>query len=318
MLHDPHGRQFRYLRLSVTEVCNFQCSYCLPDGYQCAQKEKPLSVEQITHLAKAFAGAGINKIRITGGEPALRKDLVEIIRACKQQVERVAITTNGYNLANQIERWHQAGLDALNVSIDSLDPAQFQLITGQNRLPQIMAGIDKALALGIPTKINAVLLNQLNHHQFDGYLDWIKTKPVSVRFIELMQTGDNQAYFERHHISALPLQQRLEAEGWQRQVKRKDAGPANEYWHPDYQGRIGLIMPYAKDFCASCNRLRVSAKGRLHLCLFAQQGHDLMPWINHSEQLAEQVQQLLGLKTATHDLHQGNSGATRHLAMLGG
>ena len=318
MLHDHHGRQFRYLRLSITEVCNFQCNYCLPDGYQCEQKEKKLSVLQLDRIAQAFASTGIDKIRITGGEPALRKDLPEIIQACKQHVSRVAITTNGYNLAQKIDTWVEAGLDALNVSIDSLDPAQFQLITGQDRLPQIIQGIDRALELKLPVKVNAVLLKGLNAHQLDQYLDWVRHKPVTVRFIELMQTGDNQSYFKRHHVSGNEIKQRLLEQGWQEVVRRQDAGPAKEFWHPDFAGRIGLIMPYANNFCATCNRLRVSSQGKLHLCLFAEQGHDLMPWIDEPDQLAAQVQKLLGSKAATHYLHQGLSGATTHLATLGG
>ena len=318
MLHDTHGRQFRYLRLSVTEVCNFQCSYCLPDGYQCEQKEQKLSVTQLGRIAQAFAATGIDKIRITGGEPALRKDLTEIIRVCKQQVATVAMTTNGYNLAEKIDSWVDAGLDALNVSIDSLDPAQFHLITGQDRLPHIMQGIDRALALSVPVKINAVLLKGLNAHHLSQYLDWVKTTNVTVRFIELMQTGDNQDYFHRHHLSGSAIESQLLDSGWQEVVKRNNAGPAKEFWHPDFSGRIGLIMPYANDFCASCNRLRVSSQGKLHLCLFAEQGEDLMPWIDKPDELAAQVQRMLGHKSATHYLHDGFSGATKHLAMLGG
>lgn len=318
MLHDSHGRQFRYLRLSVTEACNFQCSYCLPNGYQCESRENKLSVTQLGHIAKAFASSGIEKIRITGGEPALRKDLPDIIQTCKAQVSRVAVTTNGYNLAKKIDSWVKAGLDALNVSIDSLDPAQFQLITGQNRLPQIMQGIDRALELGLPVKVNSVLLKGLNSHQLEHYLEWVKTTAVTVRFIELMQTRDNRDYFSCHHLRAEKIEAQLLAQSWKLVVKRQDAGPAKEYWHPDFAGRIGLIMPYANDFCTSCNRLRVSSQGKLHLCLFAEQGHDLMPWIEQEDELIARVQTLLHSKSATHYLHQGQTGATQHLAMLGG
>ena len=318
MLHDTHGRQFRYLRLSITEVCNFQCSYCLPEGYQCEQKEKKLSVEQLSRIAQAFASTGIDKIRITGGEPALRKDLPDIIKACKQHVSKVAITTNGYNLVEKVESWVDAGLDALNVSIDSLDPAQFYLITGQNRLPQIMRGLEQAIALGLTVKVNSVLLKSASSNRLEHYLDWIRTTPVTVRFIELMETGDNQRYFQQEHESGSKIELRLFSMGWQPVVKSKDAGPAKEYWHPDYAGKIGLIMPYSNDFCASCNRLRVSAQGKLHLCLFAEQGQDLMPWLDHPNELAKQVQHMLSDKSATHYLHDGFSGATKHLAMLGG
>lgn len=323
-LEDRFGRRFRYLRLSLTDVCNFHCNYCLPDGYSCDTPRDFLSVDELDRVVKTFASLGTTKIRLTGGEPSLRKELPQIIANTKQTsgIEQVAITTNGYRLTRQIESWVDAGLDSLNVSIDSLDPRMFHTITGHDKFDEVMKGIEMALALGVKTvKVNAVLMRQFNHHEFQSYLDWVKDKPITLRFIELMKTGDNTQFFNDNHVKGEHLKQQILEQGWQRIIREKDAGPAQEFSHPDHLGKIGLIMPYSKDFCASCNRLRISAIGKLHLCLFSDYGIDLRQYLQSDddiEALINQIQSLLGDKKATHFLHDGLTGGTKHLAMLGG
>ena len=322
MLEDKYGRRFHYLRLSITDVCNFRCNYCLPDGYQCDGDRDFLSLAEINTTAQAFAGLGTSKIRITGGEPSLRKELIEILAACAQTkgINHLAMTSNGFRLEQDVAKWHDAGLTSLNISIDSLDPHLFAAITGHDKLATILRGIDKAIELGIKVKVNAVLLRQYNGNEMQRFKDWLKHTPVSLRFIELMQTGDNQAFFKQNHISGLPIKQQLLDEGWGQVIRDKAAGPAQEFQHPDFAGRIGLIMPYSKDFCSTCNRLRISSKGQLHLCLFADQGLDLRSYMRTGdvEGLQQQLVALLGNKEATHYLHDGYAGATKHLAMLGG
>lgn len=322
MLEDKFGRRFHYLRLSITDVCNFSCDYCLPDGYSCDSDRDFLSLAEIEQVVSAFAQLGTSKIRITGGEPSLRKDLPQIIQLCAQTdgIEHVAITTNGYKLPEHLPSWIDAGLDSLNVSIDSLDPRIFASITGHDKLDTIMKGIDMALAAGIKVKVNAVLMRQFNQAEMGSFLDWVRLKPITLRLIELMQTGDNVDFFERNHVSGSPIKEDLISSGWSQIIRSKSAGPAQEFSHPDYQGNIGLIMPYGKDFCASCNRLRITAKGKLHLCLFAEQGLDLRAFLQNQDQQALQnrLVTLLGDKEATHWLQEGFTGATKHLAMLGG
>ncbi len=322
MLEDKYGRRFHYLRLSITDVCNFSCDYCLPDGYACDTKRDFLSVEEIRVLVAGFAKLGTSKVRVTGGEPALRRDLAEIIGICAQTkgIEHVTMTTNGYKLESDIETWVAAGLSSINVSIDSLDPKMFAAITGHDKLDSILRGIDKALALGIDVKVNAVLLKQYNQFELTQFFNWIKYTPVSMRLIELMQTGDNLNFFHKNHVSGMPIKEQLIKDGWTQKIRSKTAGPAQEFFHPDYLGRFGLIMPYSKDFCASCNRLRISATGKLHLCLFAEQGLDIRPSLaeQSSDKLVAQLTQLLSDKEATHWLQDGYTGATTHLAMLGG
>jgi len=322
-LTDAFQRRFSYLRLSVTDACNFRCNYCLPDGY-CQETKAPfLSLKEIQHLASAFALNGTKKIRITGGEPTLRKDLVEIITACKNTpgIETVALTSNGYRISQLLPELYDAGLDQLNLSADSLRPENFQLITGHDKLQEVINGLELALNLGMNhVKLNVVLMREFNRNEIDAFFEFVRNRPISLRFIELMQTGDNTAFFERQHVSGREVQEQLENNGWRQIIREPHAGPAVEYNHPDYAGNIGLIMPYSKHFCSSCNRLRVSSHGNLHLCLFAEEHQKLRPYLLHetTEQLALRLRQLIGLKKETHELHLGNSGSTRHLAMLGG
>lgn len=323
MLTDTFGRRFYYLRLSITDVCNFRCNYCLPDGYQCDHDRSFLNLDEIKRTVAGFAGLGTEKIRITGGEPSLRKDLPEIIHACKTTpgIQQVAMTTNGYKLSSQISDWLDAGLDALNLSIDSLDPRQFHAITGHNKLAEILSGIDKAHRLGFDNiKINSVLLKQFNGNALERFLDFLKSTPITLRFIELMQTGDNATFFEQQHVKGEDIKSQLIASGWLPLLRDKTAGPAQEFYHPDYAGKIGLIMPYSKDFCASCNRLRVSALGKLHLCLFADQGLPIREYLQSNDPVALQqaIIALLNDKKASHFLQDKLTGATRNLAMLGG
>ncbi|MFQ6372285.1 GTP 3',8-cyclase MoaA [Shewanella sp. YIC-542] len=323
-LQDNFGRRFHYLRMSVTDVCNFKCSYCLPDGYRPNGKQSFLTLSEIEHLVTAFANVGTRKVRITGGEPTLRKDFTDIVRvlADNDAIHTIATTTNGYRLEKNAQEWYDAGLRRINISVDSLDPRMFYQITGENRFDQVMRGVDAALNAGFErVKINAVLLKDLNDKDLPRFLHWIKHTPIDLRFIELMETGLGHDYFEAHHLAGESIKGRLMAAGWLYDQPGADDGPAQNFSHPDYQGRIGLIMPYSKDFCASCNRLRVSATGKLHLCLFTEQGLDLRDLLQSTAQqeaLIARLHQQLQLKKETHFLHQGITGVTQHLASIGG
>ncbi|MGC9421610.1 MULTISPECIES: GTP 3',8-cyclase MoaA [Vibrio] len=323
---DRFQRKFYYLRLSITDVCNFKCTYCLPDGYQPSGKKNSsfLTLPEIHRIVSAFAHCGTSKVRITGGEPSLRKDFTEIIHtvAGEKGIEKVATTTNGYRMAKGIDEWRQAGLTDINVSVDSLDPRMFQQITGENRFYQVMQGIDRAFEVGFEqVKVNVVLMKNLNAQTMPQFLAWIKHRPIQLRFIELMQTGEMDSLFTQHHVSGIALRNQLIADGWQLKARGKNDGPAQVYRHPDYQGEIGLIMPYEKNFCHSCNRLRISALGKLHLCLFGDQGVQLRDLLQDDEQqsaLIQRIQRQLQNKSVSHFLHEGNTGITPHLASIGG
>ncbi|EMA4768247.1 GTP 3',8-cyclase MoaA [Cronobacter sakazakii] len=325
-LTDAFARKFYYLRLSVTDVCNFRCTYCLPDGYKPAGVTNKgfLSLDEIRRVTRAFANLGTEKVRLTGGEPSLRRDFCDIIAAVRENpsIRQIAVTTNGYRLARDVAQWREAGLTAVNVSVDSLDARQFHAITGQDKFRQVMAGIDAAFDAGFEkVKVNTVLMRDVNHHQLDTFLNWIQSRPIQLRFIELMETGEGSDLFRKHHISGATIRDELLKRGWIHQLRSRADGPAQVFCHPDYQGEIGLIMPYEKDFCASCNRLRVSSVGKLHLCLFGDGGVDLRDLLAEEGQqaaLMARIETALLDKKQTHFLHQGNTGITQNLSYIGG
>ena len=214
-LIDRFGRSFPYLRLSVTDVCNFKCSYCLPDGYK-GDADGFLGVDRIRRLIAGFAELGTRKVRLTGGEPTLRKDFLDIARVVSQTpgIETVAMTTNGYKLPQRAQSFFDAGVNAINVSIDGLTPERFELITGKNRFEEVMDGLSLCQEIGFsPVKVNAVLLKDLNHSELDAFIQWA-SGGVNLRFIELMETGENRAYFDKHHLSGDVLVKKLVDSGW--------------------------------------------------------------------------------------------------------
>lgn len=216
-LHDGHGRRFDYLRLSLTDVCNFRCSYCLPDGYRRQADAPPnLTVDEVRRLVAAFARLGLWKVRLTGGEPSLRRELIEIASAISQVpgVRRLAMTTNGYRLAERARDYAAAGINALNISVDSLDPARFAAITGHDRLGEVLAGIAAARAAGIGTvKLNSVLMRGINDLELEGFVAFVDRHDLSLRFIEVMRTNDNTAFFKRHHMPGAEIAATPEDDG---------------------------------------------------------------------------------------------------------
>lgn len=325
-LVDQLGRRFPYLRLSVIPACNFHCTYCLPGGYHAeAGMQRALSLAEIGRLLRGFAMLGMNKLRLTGGEPSLRRDLLKVIEvaAAIPGLSKIAMTTNGCLLKRRLSDWCAAGLTALNVSVDTLDSAHFAAITGHDRLPDILEGVEMALASRLSSvKLNVVLMRGVNDQELPAWLDYLRARQITVRFIELMQTGENLAFFQRHQVRAESMEGELRAQGWHL-LERADAaaGPAREYAHPDYRGHIGIIAPYSKDFCSGCNRLRVTSVGDLRLCLFGELGIPLRHWLQDDAQQPELIAAMLGqinLKHASHALHQGQTGILPNLAATGG
>lgn len=322
-LEDGFGRRFHYLRLSVTEACNYRCAYCLPNGYRKSAPHDFLSAEEVTRLVRAFQHAGVRKVRLTGGEPSTRRDLTAVIAAVSRTgVQKLAMTTNGWSLVRRVGEWADAGLTHLNVSVDSLDGGIFARVTGHDDLAIVLEGVESAVAgHRICVKLNVVLLRDTLDTAFDVYADYVRQRPISVRFIELMRTGDNAAYFAAQHVSGEVLRAWLLARGWAPVARATDAGPAAEFVHPDYAGRFGIIAPYAPGFCDSCNRLRVTARGKLRLCLFGEGGVDLRDLLQRDEDqaaLLARISAALGSKPLAHRLHSSNSGDIRQLAEVGG
>ena len=328
MLKDTFGRSFPYIRLSITDVCNYSCTYCLPQGYKKnpGDKRSFMSSQEISRLAKALSELGVSKIRLTGGEPTVRKDFFDILRDMKQNsnIPKVTMTTNGYQLDKIAKQLHESGLDGINISIDSLNRETFKKLTGHDRLPEILKGIKILQKLNFKSiKVNAVLLKGINdtYEDFELFESFIKENDIDFRFIELMQTGDNLDYFKKNHVSSKIFKDYLEKNHWIHQTYGKDAGPALNFIHSKYKGKFGIIAPYSKDFCKTCNRLRVTSRGDLRLCLFGNTGISIRHLLQNDEQKGELVDLIikqLHLKKESHYLELGDTGITPNLSSTGG
>ncbi len=328
ILKDSFGRTFPYIRMSITDVCNFKCGYCLPNGYQVDKSDnrKFLHLDEIRRLAKCFSELGVNKIRITGGEPTVRKDFFEIIKVLKFEsgIKKVAITTNGYHLDIKAKLLVDSGLNGINISIDSLNRNTFKNITGHDRLPEILKGIENLQDLEFNNiKINAVLLKNINSSSkdFDEWSNFIQNNKIDFRYIELMQTGENLDYFKKYHVSSKVFKNYLSENKWIYQTFGKDAGPSLNYIKPEYKGKFGIIAPYSKDFCKTCNRLRITSRGDLRLCLFGNTGISVRHLLQKDSQLNELKDLILKqmqFKKQSHYLELGETGSTKNLSKTGG
>ena len=328
ILKDSFGRKFPYIRLSISDICNFKCGYCLPDGYKIDKSDNRtfINIDEIRRLAKALSELGVSKIRLTGGEPTIRKDFFEIVKIIKKNsgIKKTVITTNGYKLDKIANDIKNSRLDGINISIDSLDPKTFKKITGHDRLEEILRGIKNLQKLNFKNiKINAVLLKGINdtERDFDGWAQFIKNNEIDFRYIELMQTGDNLDYFNKYHVPSKKFTDYLNNNNWIIQTFGKDAGPAKNYLNPKFKGKFGVIAPYSKDFCKSCNRLRITAKGDLRLCLFGNTGiniRHLMQKDNQIEELKDLILKQLNFKKESHYLEIGETGLTKNLSTTGG
>ena len=327
-LQDTFGRKFPYIRLSITDVCNFRCSYCLPQGY----KKNPgdmrsfMSADEISRLVKALSELGVRKIRLTGGEPTVRKDFFDILKDMKQNsnIPKVTMTTNGYQLKKIAKQLHEVGLDGINISIDSLNRETFKNLTGHDRLLDILEGIKTLQGLNFKNiKVNAVLLKGVNDTEkdFEAFANFIGNNKIDFRFIELMETGDNLEFFKKNHVPAKIFKDYLEKNKWVYQTHGKDAGPAINYINPKFKGKFGLIAPYSKDFCKTCNRLRITARGDLRLCLFGNTGTSIRHLLQSDDQKEELVNLIISqlrLKKESHHLELGDTGITPNLSSTGG
>ena len=323
MIVDRQGRRFRNLRISLTAACNYACTYCVPDGKRLVAAQDELSAEAMVRgVAYLIEAAGIERLRITGGEPLVSPKLEHFLRGVSRLgLQDIGLTSNGQLLSRKLPLLLECGLKRINVSLDTLDPVAFKRIARGGDLPTVLQGLAEARAAGLKIKINMVPLRGQNHEQVLPMLDYCLENGFELRFIELMQTGEMDTLFRDHHASGALIKQRLLDAGWLQQLRGADDGPAQVFMHPESMGGVGLIMPYSKDFCAGCNRLRVSSLGKLHLCLFGDHGvelRDLLTADGQQDELQQRIRSALVGKAATHRLHEGNAGMTPHLASIGG
>ena len=273
-LTDTFGRHHTYLRISLTERCNLRCQYCMPaEGVQLKPQPEILTFEEIEKLVRLFVQEGVNKIRLTGGEPLVRKDVDTLIKrlGAISGIKTFAITTNGLLLPKKLDALKASGVNLLNISLDTLDPQKFEFITRRKGFDLVVQSIEKALALGYaPVKVNCVVMRNFNENELGAFVAMTKDKPIEVRFIEYMPFDGNGWHDQRF----MPYKEMIEyIEKEHDALVRLVDGPndtSKTYHVPGYTGRVGFITSMSENFCGSCNRLRLTADGNLKVCLFGK------------------------------------------------
>jgi GTP 3',8-cyclase len=352
-LRDSHGRVMRDLRISITDRCNFRCLYCLPETEEAANfyrtrydalrnpqpfaltpiqhdwkpKEHLLTFEEIERMVRISVGLGIEKIRITGGEPLLRKGVEELIGRVNAVpgVQDLAMTTNGFLFGRKATALKAAGLRRVSFSMDSLDPANFKKMTGRDGLSEVLAGIETAQQLGFhPVKVNAVVIRGINDHELESLAEFARTHDLAQRFIEFMPLDSGHAWQKDLVVSGREILARLQSRFQLIPVdqSRNPAETSRRWAFADGRGEVGIIAPVSEPFCGHCNRLRLTADGKLRTCLFSIGEHDLKPLLRggaSDDEIASCLISLVWAKEAGHRIGKADFIApARSMSCIGG
>ena len=325
-LVDTFGRTIRDLRISITDRCNFRCLYCLPETEEAADfyrrqsstnpepirhEWKPrshfLTYEEIARVVRLAVGQGVSKIRITGGEPLLRRDVPSLVEQIAQLegVKDLALTTNGFHFAKHAEALHAAGLTRVTFSLDSLNPDNFKKLTGRDGLEELLAAIAQARELGFaPLKVNAVIIRDLNDNEIEVLGQFARDESLVMRFIEFMPLGYGHAWQKEHVVPGLEILKRLQAAFDLKPVEMENASATATRWRfADGFGEIGLITPVSEPFCAQCNRIRLTADGKIRTCLFSMREHDLKQFLRREASDTEIVEWLKSVVLQKEERH---------------
>ena len=316
-MRDSYNREINYLRISVTDLCNFNCEYCMPQEIEKKKHSEILRIEEIENICKIAARNGISKIRLTGGEPLVRKGLLGLIYRIKNidGIKEVAITTNGSLLNNMAKDLKSAGLDRINLSLDSLDEETFERITRGHKLSDVKAGLYSAIEAGFEKiKINTVLINKINDHEIGDFINLTKENH-DVRFIELMPIGKSALFAKKHFLSAQEILSRFPE--LERQEYFDPSSPAKYYKMPEHRFSVGLIRPISCNFCSNCNRLRLTADGKLKPCLHSDMEIDIKQIANNDELLEQSIIKSISCKPKEHHLENGKY-IIRGMSKIGG
>lgn len=321
---DRYGRVINYLRISVTDRCNLRCCYCMPEGVQDVGMKNILTFEEIREIVRTGVSLGITHIRITGGEPLVRKGCVDLIRGIREipGVETITMTTNGVLLGNYGKQLKEAGVDGVNISLDTLDPEEFYKITGKRELQEVLAGIRAAKTAGLPVKLNAVNRKELDPIPLVRYA---QEENLPLRFIEMMPVGYGKKYVGRSNEE---LRETLEAVCGKtecmtnrEELSRMGSGPAVYYQFSDLKVPVGFISAIHGKFCDTCNRVRLTAEGYLKLCLCYDEGEDLRRVLREGEKenLRTIMEQTIFRKPAAHCFeHPAEMTETHEMVKIGG
>ena len=281
---DSYKRNIDYLRISITEDCNFRCKYCNPNG-ELNYSKKSISKDEIIEIVKLFSELGVKKVRLTGGEPLLRSDLIEIIRDIKKikNIEEITMTTNGLLLNKNLLELKNAGLNRVNLSLDTFNKSKFKEITGVDGLEEVLEVIGELELLEmVPIKINCVLINKFNNDEIKDFINFTRDKKVQIRFIELMSMGDNIEWGKEKYLSAEEVLEK------HKDLKLyKEENVAKIYKLPNSKGEVGFISPNSNKFCSSCNRIRITSEGKLKLCLHSDIEYNLLKILKSKNPLTE-------------------------------
>ena len=328
MLIDPHGRPITYLRISVTDRCNYRCVYCMPpDGIERRPHEAIMRYEEIAEVVRAAAEQGVRKVRLTGGEPLVRADLPELVRmiAAVPGIEDISLTTNGFLLERMALRLKEAGLNRINISLDTLNPEKFARITRGGSFESTWRGLELAEALGMtPIKVNAVAMRGVNDDELVDLAKLSIQRGWHVRFIELMPVLNQHPWgpgFPKPEEAFLPIpeiQKVLSPLGLTPVMEASNLGPAREYTLAGGKGRIGFISPLSDHFCQECNRLRMTADGSFRPCLLQDIEIPFLAALRAGEPVLPYIKKAVDSKPAGHELAQSHLPSSRSMMQIGG
>lgn len=327
-LVDAFNRRISYLRLSVTDRCDLRCSYCMPEAMQFLPKKEVLSLEELHKLALAFIDRGITKIRLTGGEPLVRRDVVDLVTAIGRKLgeglEELTLTTNGTQLAQHAEAIAAAGVKRINVSLDTMDGALFEQLSRRDRLVQVLQGIAAAKDAGLKVKINTVALKGLNEEEIPYLVEWAHANGHDLTLIEVMPLGEVDGERVDHYLPLTAVRDRLEQRFTLEESDFRTGGPSRYVTVRETGGRLGFITPLTNNFCAGCNRIRVTATGQLYACLGGAEMVDLRGALRFDDpdaRLADALDEAMRIKPERHHFRIAEGAAPaqpRHMSVTGG
>lgn len=316
---DSYGRKINYLRMSVTELCNLRCKYCMPkNGIQKCSHNNILRIEELLEIAKSFVNMGIDKIRITGGEPLVRKGVLDLIKGISkmEKVKDLAMTTNGIRLKEYAKKLKEAGLNRVNISLDTMNKDKYKDITNGGDIKKVLDGIKEAEKVGLtPIKLNVVLIKDFNEDEIEDFINLTKDNEIDVRFIELMPIGELKYWALNKYLSNKIV---LEKNKNLMKIENEDkSSPAKYYKLPNAKGRVGIINPISCKFCKNCNRLRLTADGKIKTCLHSDDEIDIGKILRNGESLEEEIVNIVKSKPKEHNLEDG-SYIDRVMTTIGG
>ena len=328
---DPFGRHISYLRVSVTDRCDFRCVYCMAEDMTFLPKSEVLTLEELDRLCSAFVRQGVRKLRLTGGEPLVRRNIMSLVRGLGRHLDtgaldELTLTTNGSQLGRYADELKAAGVRRVNVSLDTLDPAKFTAITRWGKLDTVMAGLDAARRAGLAVKINAVALKGVNDDEFDRMVQWCGEQGFDLTFIEVMPMGELGAGARLEQYLPLSLVRAQLQRRWTLdESDHRTGGPARYYTVRETGARLGMITPLTHNFCESCNRVRLTCTGTLFMCLGQEDAADLRAPLRLSESdeaLDMAIAEAIARKPKGHDFiidrrHQ-RPAVSRHMSATGG